>query len=45
MPLTIKGMKIRKAMRKEYGKKKGDQVFYATENKRRGRGLRLRRRT
>jgi hypothetical protein len=28
-------------MRKEYGKKKGDQVFYATENKRKGKGLRL----
>lgn len=33
MPLTLKGRKIRKAMRKEYGSKKGDQVFYAYENK------------
>lgn len=33
MPLTKKGKKIKKAMQKEYGKRKGDQVFYATENK------------
>lgn len=32
MPLTKKGQKIRKAMRKQYGKKKGDQVFYASAN-------------
>lgn len=30
MPLTRKGMKVRRAMRKEYGKAKGDQVFYAS---------------
>jgi hypothetical protein len=41
MPLSLKGFKVRKAMRKTYGKKKGDQVFYATENKRKGKGLRL----
>lgn len=32
MPLNEKGKKIKKAMEKEYGKKKGDQVFYASEN-------------
>lgn len=33
MPLTKKGEKIKKAMVKEYGKEKGKQVFYASENK------------
>jgi predicted ribosome-associated RNA-binding protein Tma20 len=33
MPLNSKGMKIKGAMEKEYGEKKGDQVFYASENK------------
>lgn len=33
MPLTKKGMKIRKAMEKYYGKEKGKAVFYASENK------------
>lgn len=33
MPLTEDGKKIRREMRKEYGKKKGDQVFYSKENK------------
>lgn len=33
MPLTKKGAKIKKAMEKEYGKKKGDTVFYASQNK------------
>jgi hypothetical protein len=33
MPLTKKGKKVKKAMQKEYGDKKGKQVFYATENK------------
>ena len=33
MPLTEKGRKIKKAMVKQYGKKKGEQVFYASENK------------
>jgi hypothetical protein len=32
MPLTKKGKKIEKAMDKEYGKKKGKQVFYASKN-------------
>ena len=33
MPLNDKGKKIKKAMEKEYGKKQGDKVFYASENK------------
>ena len=33
MPLTKKGEKIKRAMVKQYGKKKGEQVFYASENK------------
>lgn len=33
MPLTKKGQKIKAAMKKQYGAKKGDEVFYATENK------------
>ena len=41
MPLSFKGRKIMRAMQKEYGKKKGTQVFYATENKGRIRGLKL----
>jgi hypothetical protein len=41
MPLTWKGRKMKESMDEEYGKEKGDQVFYATENKRKGRGLRL----
>lgn len=32
MPLTAKGKKIKAAMIKEYGAKKGKQVFYASEN-------------
>jgi len=33
MPLTKKGTKIKKAMEKTYGKKKGEEVFYASQNK------------
>lgn len=33
MPLTKKGTKIKAALKKEYGSKKGEQVFYAMENK------------
>ena len=33
MPLTKKGKKIKKTMTKRYGKKKGEQVFYASKNK------------
>ena len=33
MPLTKKGKKIKAEMVKEYGKEKGEKVFYASENK------------
>ena len=33
MPLTKKGKKIKKAMTKQYGPKKGEAVFYASINK------------
>ena len=33
MPLTKKGAKIKAAMTKEYGAKKGEEVFYASANK------------
>lgn len=33
MPLTKKGKKIKREMRKDYGKEKGTQVFYASANK------------
>ena len=33
MPLTKKGSEIKSAMTKEYGEKKGKQVFYASINK------------
>lgn len=33
MPLNKKGKKIKKTMEKEYGKKKGEKIFYASENK------------
>lgn len=33
MPLTKKGRKIMRSMRKQYGRKKGKQVFYASQNK------------
>ena len=33
MPLTPKGKKIMKSMKKQYGKKKAEQVFYASKNK------------
>lgn len=33
MPLTPKGTKIKAEMRKEYGKKRGDEVFYRSINK------------
>ena len=32
MPLTSKGKEIKRAMESEYGEKKGEQVFYASEN-------------
>lgn len=33
MPKTKKGVKIHRAMKKEYGAEKGTQVFYASANK------------
>jgi len=33
MPLSAKGKKIMKAMKKEYGTKKAKTVFYASANK------------
>lgn len=33
MPLNEKGRKIKRNMMKEYGAEKGEQVFYASENK------------
>jgi len=33
MPLTKKGTRIKRAMVKQYGKKKGEQVFYASQKK------------
>ena len=33
MPLNEKGKKIMKSMEKQYGKKKGETVFYASKNK------------
>lgn len=33
MPLTPKGREVMAAMKKEYGDKKGESVFYASQNK------------
>jgi len=33
IPLTKKGSKIKKAMKEQYGKEKGEKVFYASQNK------------
>jgi len=33
MTLTEKGKKIKRSMVKQYGKEKGERVFYASENK------------
>tara|TARA_Y100001935_G_C16964198_1_gene340913 strand:- start:332 stop:478 length:147 start_codon:yes stop_codon:yes gene_type:complete len=33
MPLNEKGKKIMKSMRKQYGKKRGETIFYASKNK------------
>lgn len=32
MPLSPKGKKILRAMKKQYGGKKGESVFYASQN-------------
>lgn len=39
MPLNKKGKKILKAVEKEYGTKKGKQVFYAMENSKKIKGV------
>lgn len=39
MPETKKGRKIKREMRKQYGKEKGTRVFYASANKGRIRGV------
>jgi len=41
MPLTKKGSKVLKAMKKQYGAKKGTQVFYASINKGKIKGAHL----
>ena len=33
MPLNAKGRKIMSSMKEQYGKKRGEQVFYASKNK------------
>lgn len=33
MPMSKAGSKIKKSLKEQYGKKKGEQVFYAMENK------------
>lgn len=33
MPMTDKGSKIMAAMKQKYGKKRGEQVFYASKQK------------
>ena len=33
MPLNKKGKKIMKSMKKQYGEKRGEPVFYASKNK------------
>ena len=33
MPLTKKGKEIMKSMKEQYGKKKGESIFYASKNK------------
>lgn len=44
MPLTKKGRKIKAAMQAEYGKKRGEQVFYGSRNKGTIKGVDVKRR-
>ena len=39
MPLTDKGKKILRAMKKQYGAKKGKEVFYASANAKKIKGV------
>lgn len=43
MPLTRKGKKIKKAMEEQYGKEKGEDVFYASQRKKTITGTHLKR--
>lgn len=43
MPLTKKGKKIMSAMKEEYGKERGQRVFYAAANKGTIKGIDFRR--
>jgi len=42
MPLNKKGKKIISSMKKQYGKKRGEQVFYASLNKKKIKGVKKR---
>jgi hypothetical protein len=44
MPLTKKGRKILRAMKREYGPEKGERVFYASINKGTIKGAHVKRR-
>ena len=44
MPLTPKGRKTLRSMKKTYGKKKGTSVFYASANSGRIKGVHRKRR-
>lgn len=44
MPLNAKGAKIMSAMKKQYGAKAGERVFYATKNKGKISGVEAKRR-
>ena len=39
MPLTDKGRKIKRKMKKTYGKEKAERVFYASKNKGKIKGI------
>lgn len=39
MPLTKKGRKIMRSMKKEYGAEKGKRLFYASANKKKIKGV------
>ena len=39
MPLNKKGKKIMKSMKNQYGVKRGEQVFYASLNKKKIKGV------
>lgn len=45
MPLTTKGRKVMRAMKRTYGAKKGKRVFYASRNAGRIKGVDRRRRS